>query len=124
MAVRGRAFLSEHADHNRSRYNKGGLAAGVTRRIGERDGEIRFHFFGNSRRFHGRMTQCNDIDVASMIQSTLSKKIEMTNQAVDPRVPGISSGDFSTARIANSSARNSRLISDAGIGCAASVLRA
>ncbi len=26
MAVRGRAFLSEHADDNRSRYNKGGLA--------------------------------------------------------------------------------------------------
>jgi hypothetical protein len=25
MAVRGRAFLSEHADDNRSRYNKDGL---------------------------------------------------------------------------------------------------
>ena len=25
MAVRGRAFLSEHADNNRSRYHKGGL---------------------------------------------------------------------------------------------------
>src|SRR5580700_2946824 len=27
MAVRGRAFLSEHADDNRSRYDKGGLSA-------------------------------------------------------------------------------------------------
>jgi hypothetical protein len=26
MAVRGRAFLSEHADDIRSRYDKGGLA--------------------------------------------------------------------------------------------------
>jgi hypothetical protein len=29
MAVRGRAFLSEHAEDNRSRYNKGGLAQRV-----------------------------------------------------------------------------------------------
>ena len=31
-AVRGRAFLSEHADDKRFRYDKGGLAEGVTHR--------------------------------------------------------------------------------------------
>src|SRR4051812_28341780 len=32
-AIRGRPFLTEHADNNRSRYYKGGLAEGVIRRL-------------------------------------------------------------------------------------------
>ena len=33
MAVRGRAFLSEHADDKRFCFYKGGLAEGVTRHL-------------------------------------------------------------------------------------------
>ena len=43
MAVRGRAFLSEHANDIRIRYYKGGLAEGVTRRFrGRQTGGFRF----------------------------------------------------------------------------------
>jgi hypothetical protein len=46
MAVRGRAFLSEHTDDNRFRYDKGGLAECVTHQppysVEKKNGGLRF----------------------------------------------------------------------------------
>jgi len=52
----------------------------------------------------GRTTQYALMDVGSEIQSILRMKIDSQSETVDPRVPGISFGDASTARTAFASA--------------------